>query len=61
MQATDLKTFDHIVVGGSIRSGRVSQELQDYLTKNKDVLKDKIRGLFCVCVEIVSNQPARNK
>lgn len=45
----DLKDFDHVVVGGSIRSGKVSQELQDYLTKNKDVLKDKIRGLFCVC------------
>jgi len=45
----DLKAFDHVVVGGSIRSGKVSQELQDFLTKNKDVLKDKIRGLFCVC------------
>ena len=22
---------------------------QDFLTKNRDVLKDKIRGLFCVC------------
>ncbi len=29
--------------------GKVSQELQDYLAKNKDVLKDKIKGLFCVC------------
>ena len=45
----DLKAFDHVVVGGSIRSGKVSQELQDFLAKNKDVLKDKIRGLFCVC------------
>lgn len=45
----DLKTFDHVVVGGSIRMGKVSQELQDYLTKNKNVLKDKIRGYFCVC------------
>ena len=45
----DLKNFDHVVVGGSIRSGRVSQELQDYLKTNKDVLEDKIRGLFCVC------------
>ncbi|MBN1903645.1 MAG: hypothetical protein JW927_00960 [Deltaproteobacteria bacterium] len=25
------------------------QELQDYLAKNKDVLKDKIKGFFCVC------------
>lgn len=45
----DLKSFDHVVVGGSIRMGTVSQELQDYLAKNKTVLKDKIRGLFCVC------------
>jgi len=44
----DLKSFDHVVVGGSIRSSKVSQEMQDYLAKNKNVLKDKIRGLFCV-------------
>ena len=45
----DLKAFDHVVVGGSIRMGKVSQELQDYLAKNKNILKDKIRGFFCVC------------
>lgn len=44
----DLKSFDHVVVGGSIRSAMVSQEMQDYLAKNKDVLKGKIRGFFCV-------------
>jgi menaquinone-dependent protoporphyrinogen IX oxidase len=31
----DLKGFDHIVIGGSIRSGVTRQELQDYITKNK--------------------------
>jgi menaquinone-dependent protoporphyrinogen IX oxidase len=41
--------YDHIVVGGSIRSFKVSPELQAYLEKNKDVLKSKIRGFFCVC------------
>lgn len=45
----DPKGYDYIVVGGSIRMGKVSQEMQDYLVKNKDVLKDKIRGFFCVC------------
>ena len=45
----DLKNFDHVVVGGSIRMGKVSQELQDYLAKNKSILKGKIRGYFCVC------------
>jgi menaquinone-dependent protoporphyrinogen IX oxidase len=45
----DLKGFDHIIVGGSIRSGVTPQELQDYITKNKGSMKDKIRGLFAVC------------
>ena len=45
----DLKGFDHIVIGGSIRSGVTPKELQDYITKNKDSLKTKVRGLFAVC------------
>ncbi len=44
----DPKAYDHIVIGGSIRSAKISDEMQNYLTKNKDVLKDKIRGFFCV-------------
>jgi len=45
----DLKGFDHIIIGGSIRSGVTRKELQDYIIKNKGMLKDKIRGLFAVC------------
>jgi menaquinone-dependent protoporphyrinogen IX oxidase len=45
----DLAKFDHIVVGGSIRSGVTRQELQDYIAKNKAVLKGKVRALFAVC------------
>lgn len=45
----DPSKYDHIVVGGSIRSFKVSPELQAYLKKNKDIMKDKIRGFFCVC------------
>ena len=45
----DLKEFDHIVVGGSIRSGATRKELQDYIAKNKGALKNKIRALFAVC------------
>ena len=45
----DLKGFDHIVIGGSIRSGATPKELQDYIAKNKGYLKTKIRGLFAVC------------
>jgi len=45
----DLKGFDHIIIGGSIRSGATRKELQDYITKNKEILKNKIRALFAVC------------
>ncbi len=44
----DPKGYDNIVVGGSIRMAKVSQEMQDYLAKNKNVLKNKIRGFWCV-------------
>jgi len=45
----DLNRFDHIVIGGSIRSGATRKELQDYIAKNKGMLKNKIRALFAVC------------
>jgi len=45
----NLSAYDYIVVGGSIRGGKVSELLQQYLEKNREVLKDKIRGLFAVC------------
>jgi menaquinone-dependent protoporphyrinogen IX oxidase len=45
----DLKGYEHIILGGSIRSGVTSQQLQDYIKQNKEWLKDKIRGLFIVC------------
>jgi menaquinone-dependent protoporphyrinogen IX oxidase len=48
-ESPDLKGFDHIVIGGSIRSGATRKELQDYITKNKGALKNKIRALFAVC------------
>jgi len=45
----DLKGYDHLVIGGSIRSAVTRKELQDYIAKNKAVLKSKVRGLFIVC------------
>lgn len=44
----DVSKFDYVVIGGSIRSNAVSQELQDFLNKNKDQLKSKIKGFFVV-------------
>ena len=45
----DMKGFDHIIIGGSIRMGVTSKELQEYITTNKGWLSGKIRGFFAVC------------
>ena len=45
----DLSVYDHVVIGGSIRAGKVPDLLQQFIEKNKNQLKDKVRGLFVVC------------
>jgi menaquinone-dependent protoporphyrinogen IX oxidase len=45
----DLTGYENLIVGGSIRAGKVPGELQKYLETNRDQLKNKIRGLFTVC------------
>lgn len=54
-----LSDFDYIVLGGSIRAGVTSQELQDYIEDNKAALKEKVRGLFAVCGN--NKQPVSTK
>ncbi len=48
-EAPDLKSFDHIIIGASIRSMATAPEMQKFLGENKGWLKEKIRGLFVVC------------
>jgi hypothetical protein len=45
----DLSGYDNIIVGGAIRAGKTSDELQQFLTSNKELLGKKIRGYFAVC------------
>jgi menaquinone-dependent protoporphyrinogen IX oxidase len=45
----DLSQYDHVVLGGAIRAGKTSPLLQEYLEKNRDILKGRIRGYFAVC------------
>jgi hypothetical protein len=45
----DLKAFDHIVLGSSIRAGKIHPALEQYLADNKASLKDKLRGYWAVC------------
>ncbi len=45
----DLKRFEHLIIGGSIRIMVTPIELQEYIKNNKSWLKNKVRGLFAVC------------
>jgi len=45
----DLSKYDHIIIGGSIRSSQTPIPLQEYIKKNRNSIKDKIRGLYVVC------------
>lgn len=45
----DLKGFDHLVIGGAIRSNVTSRELQAYIKENIEEIRKKVRGLFAVC------------
>lgn len=45
----DLSSYKNIIVGGAIRSAKLSPEIEAYIEKNKAILKSKIRGLFVVC------------
>ena len=45
----ELMRYDHIIIGGSIRSMVTTKELQEYIRKSNEWLKEKVRGLFAVC------------
>jgi menaquinone-dependent protoporphyrinogen IX oxidase len=45
----DLKKYDNLVIGSSIRAGKIRPELKEYLETNAPWLKSRIRGLFAVC------------
>jgi menaquinone-dependent protoporphyrinogen IX oxidase len=45
----DLASYDHLIIGTSIESGKGRKELEAYLGENAAKIKNKIRALFIVC------------
>jgi menaquinone-dependent protoporphyrinogen IX oxidase len=45
----DIKVFDHIVIGSSIRGFKINPLLEKYIEENKGCLKEKVRGFWVVC------------
>lgn len=42
----DLKTYDKIILGGSIYAGHIQKEVKDFYSKNGNMLEGKKLGLF---------------
>jgi len=55
----DLLSFDKIVVGASIRYGKHSQEVIDFIEKNVAILDSKPNAFFSV--NVVARKPEKNK
>jgi len=45
----DLKGYDHLVLGSSIRNYRIHPLLKEYIEENRIWLKGKVRGVWAVC------------
>ena len=45
----DLSSFDYIIVGSGIYSGKINQPLETYLTRNSALIYNRIKALFIVC------------
>ena len=45
----DLSSFDYIIVGSGIYSGKIDQPLEAYLTRNYTLISNRIKALLIVC------------
>ena len=55
----DLQAFDKIVIGASIRYGKHSPKITDFINRNKQLLDSKPNAFFSV--NIVARKPEKNQ
>lgn len=61
--ATELKSFDKIVIGASIRYGKHSPEVYEFIRKNSQIIETKSNAFFSVNLvarKAEKNQPETN-
>jgi menaquinone-dependent protoporphyrinogen oxidase len=58
-QNVDLKSFDKIIIGASIRYGKHSTLIIDFIKKNEKILTRKSNAFFSV--NVVARKPDKNK
>jgi len=54
----ELSGFDKIIIGASIRYGKHKQEVVDFVSKNSELLENKITAFFTV--NVVARKPNKN-
>jgi menaquinone-dependent protoporphyrinogen oxidase len=57
--SVDLKPFDKIVLGASIRYGKHSKQVYEFIKKNNQILDSKPNAFFSV--NVVARKPKKNK
>jgi len=58
-KAIDLNDFDKIVIGASIRYGKHSQQIIDFIQKHQAILDSKPNAFFSV--NVVARKPEKNR
>jgi menaquinone-dependent protoporphyrinogen oxidase len=56
---TDLNSFDKIVIGASIRYGKHSKQIYEFIKENKIILDSKPNAFFSV--NVVARKPEKNQ
>ncbi len=54
----ELSSYEFVVIGASIRYGKYSKELYDYINLNREILKKKKNAFFSV--NVVARKPEKN-
>ena len=55
----DLKSFDKIIIGASIRYGKHSKQIYAFINENLQILDSKSNAFFSV--NVVARKPEKNK
>ena len=55
----DIKPFDKVIIGASIRYGKHSPEVFEFIRKNENILNEKPNAFFSV--NVVARKPEKNR
>ena len=57
----DISKYDYVIIGSAIRSNKVTDELDQYIAKNRSLIKSKLVGLYVVAGNMMRPFTAEQK